>query len=64
MTTVATPPWDTVAGAALVRWAGGTVTDLDGGEWHHDTAGLVASNGQVHNELLAAVREIERRNGA
>jgi myo-inositol-1(or 4)-monophosphatase len=59
LTTVATPPWDTVAGAALVRWAGGTVTDLDGGEWGHRTPGLVASNGQAHEQLLDAVREIE-----
>jgi myo-inositol-1(or 4)-monophosphatase len=58
-TTVETPPWDTVAGVALVRWAGGTVTDLDGGDWHHDTPGLVASNGQIHEDLLAAVRDIE-----
>ena len=60
LTTVGTPAWDTVAGAALVEWAGGTVTDLDGGEWHHDTPGLVASNGRAHGELLAAVDEIAR----
>jgi myo-inositol-1(or 4)-monophosphatase len=60
LTTVDAPPWDTVAGAALVRWAGGTVTDPDGGEFHHDTPGLVASNGHAHEELLAAVREIRQ----
>jgi myo-inositol-1(or 4)-monophosphatase len=59
-TTVDAPAWDTVAGAALVRWAGGTVTDLDGGAWHHDTPGLVASNGRAHDELLAAAREATR----
>ena len=59
-TTVDAPAWDTVAGAALVRWAGGTVTDLDGGAWHHDTPGIVASNGQAHDELLAAAREATR----
>ena len=59
LTTVGAPAWDTVAGAALVRWAGGTVTDPDGGEWHHDTPGLVASNGRAHEELLAALREID-----
>ena len=60
LTTVGAPAWDTVAGAALVRWAGGTVTDLDGGAWHYDTPGLVASNGQAHGQLLAAVRDVER----
>jgi len=59
LTNVTAPPWDTVAGAAMVRWAGGTVTDLDGEDWHHDSRGLVASNGQAHDELLAAAREIE-----
>ena len=59
-TTVDAPSWDTVAGAALVRWAGGTVTDLDGGAWHHDTPGIVASNGRAHDELLAAAREATR----
>jgi myo-inositol-1(or 4)-monophosphatase len=59
-TTVDAPAWDTVAGAALVRWAGGTVTDLDGDAWHHDTPGIVASNGRAHDELLAAAREATR----
>jgi myo-inositol-1(or 4)-monophosphatase len=52
-------PWDTVAGVGLVREAGGVVTDLEGDRWRHDSAGLVASNGGVHDELLAAAREIE-----
>jgi myo-inositol-1(or 4)-monophosphatase len=54
-----TNAWDTVAGAAMVEWAGGTVTDLDGNRWHHDERGLVASNGQAHEEVLAAAREAE-----
>lgn len=52
-------PWDTVAGVAMVRAAGGTVTDLSGDRWRHDSVGLVASNGRVHDELLAAAREID-----
>jgi myo-inositol-1(or 4)-monophosphatase len=60
LTTVGTPAWDTVAGAALVEWAGGTVTDLDGGAWHHDTPGFVASNGRAHDQLLAAIDDVDR----
>ncbi|WP_254862867.1 inositol monophosphatase family protein [Halovivax gelatinilyticus] len=56
---VSAPPWDTVAGAALVSAAGGTVTDLDGEPWDHTSAGLVASNGSIHEEALAAARAIE-----
>ncbi|WP_049921110.1 inositol monophosphatase family protein [Halopiger djelfimassiliensis] len=52
-------PWDTVAGVALVREAGGVVTDLEGNRWRHDSQGLVASNGAIHEELLAAAREID-----
>ena len=54
-------PWDTVAGAHLVREAGGTVTDLDGTRWRHDSTGLVASNGKIHEEALAAACEIGDR---
>lgn len=49
-----TNPWDTLAGVHMVRQAGGTVTDLDGERWSHDSAGLVASNGQAHGEFVAA----------
>jgi myo-inositol-1(or 4)-monophosphatase len=58
ITNVETNPWDTVAGVAMVRWAGGTVTDLDGNQWEPDSTGLVASNGQAHVEMLAAARDI------
>jgi len=52
-----THPWDTLAGAHMVRQAGGTVTDLDGERWTHDSVGLVASNGEAHEELVAAANE-------
>ncbi|NUB92362.1 inositol monophosphatase [Haloterrigena sp. SYSU A558-1] len=52
-------PWDTVAGVALIRAAGGTVTDLEGNRWRHDSEGLVASNGALHDELRAAARTID-----
>lgn len=58
ITNVATNPWDTVAGVHLVRRAGGRVTDLAGDPWRHDATGLVASNGAVHDAVLAAATEI------
>jgi myo-inositol-1(or 4)-monophosphatase len=45
-------PWDTVAGAYLVERAGGTVTDIHGEPWTHDSPGIIASNGHVHEELV------------
>ncbi|WP_138007206.1 inositol monophosphatase family protein [Halalkalirubrum salinum] len=52
-------PWDTVAGVYLIRQAGGRVTDLNGDRWRHDSIGLVASNGEVHDDVLAAARAID-----
>jgi myo-inositol-1(or 4)-monophosphatase len=59
LTNVVANPWDTVAGVHMVRLAGGTVTDLAGDPWRHDSRGLVASNGAVHDELLDAAAELE-----
>ncbi|MFP8952508.1 inositol monophosphatase family protein [Natrialbaceae archaeon A-arb3/5] len=59
VTNVRINPWDSVAGVSLIREAGGVVTDLDGERWRHDSVGLVASNGEIHDELLAAAREID-----
>jgi myo-inositol-1(or 4)-monophosphatase len=53
-------PWDTVAGVALVEAAGGVVTDVEGEPWEPGTRGLVASNGEIHDVVLAAAREAER----
>lgn len=44
-------PWDVAAGAALIRAAGGRVTDQRGGEDWLFGRHLVASNGLVHEEL-------------
>lgn len=49
-----TKPWDTLAGVHMVRRAGGTVTDMHGDPWTHDSDGLIASNGEAHDELVAA----------
>jgi myo-inositol-1(or 4)-monophosphatase len=58
-TNVRANPWDSVAGVKLVRAAGGRVTDLNGERWQHDSRGLVASNGAVHDAVLAAAQEID-----
>ena len=55
--TVASDPWDTIAGVAMIREAGGTVTDVAGDRWRHDSDGLVASNGRIHDAVLEAAQE-------
>ncbi|GAB4212270.1 MAG: inositol monophosphatase family protein [Roseiflexaceae bacterium] len=49
-------PWDAAAGALLVREAGGTVSDWRGGHWTSASPDLIASNGHLHAELVAALR--------
>jgi len=54
----ATYAWDIAAGMLLVEEAGGRVTDLDGGSPNlgRGVADVVASNGAIHDDLLAVVR--------
>jgi myo-inositol-1(or 4)-monophosphatase len=48
-------PWDWATGALLVAEAGGRVTDRTGAAFSHHGKVLVASNGLIHDELLAAL---------
>ncbi|MDA1195286.1 MAG: inositol monophosphatase family protein [Planctomycetota bacterium] len=48
-------PWDMAAGVALVRGAGGTVTDLDGGDDWLFGPSIVAANALLHADLRAAL---------
>ncbi|WP_336326514.1 inositol monophosphatase family protein [Halovenus sp. HT40] len=51
-------PWDSLAGVQLIRQAGGVVTDLDGERWTVNSDSMVASNGQIHEQLLEAAQEL------
>jgi myo-inositol-1(or 4)-monophosphatase len=51
-------PWDVAAGALLVAEAGGRVTGLTGGRFAAAEGAAVATNGAIHEELLAALREV------
>jgi len=48
-------PWDTAAGWLLVEEAGGTVSGLDG-DYGLGGHMIVATNGSIHDELLALLR--------
>mgnify|MGYP001253801610 CR=1 FL=1 len=48
--------WDVAAGVLLVTEAGGTVTDMTGGPLDLYRPRLLASNGRVHEQLLAVLR--------
>lgn len=49
-------PWDIAAGILLVREAGGRVTDVGGRDIQPAHTSVVASNGVMHEWLLAQVR--------
>ena len=48
-------PWDVAGGAAIVRAAGGRITDLAGGEDWLFGRHLAATGGGIHDELLTLV---------
>ena len=50
-------PWDVSAGALIVAEAGGRITGMDGAPFDSGAAHLVASNGHVHDDMLAVIRE-------
>ncbi len=52
-------PWDFVAGAMIIREAGGKVTDFEGNEpsWTKDRLNIVASNGLIHEKILEALKK-------
>lgn len=56
--------WDIVAGEILVTEAGGTVSKANGSRFSYghagalQTGGILASNGLVHGEALAAMRDL------
>jgi myo-inositol-1(or 4)-monophosphatase len=53
-------PWDYAPTALLVSEAGGRVTDLSGERWTLSADSLVATNGHLHEEVLALI-EAERQ---
>jgi myo-inositol-1(or 4)-monophosphatase len=57
--------WDIAAGALILEEAGGRLTDLDGAPFVLRTGRLLASNGHLHDDMLATIadhRTDRRRN--
>jgi myo-inositol-1(or 4)-monophosphatase len=52
--------WDMAAGALIVREAGGRVTDYAGGTLDLFGRRIVASNGRVHEAMVAIVKATAR----
>jgi myo-inositol-1(or 4)-monophosphatase len=52
--------WDYAAGVALVRAAGGVVTNLAGDEWTPDSQSALAAAPGVHAQILEILRKVGR----
>ena len=50
-------PWDTAAGCLLVQEAGGLITDLSGLPFHLQSPHVIASNGRLHQDMIAVFRQ-------
>jgi fructose-1,6-bisphosphatase/inositol monophosphatase family enzyme len=48
--------WDSAAGYLIVQEAGGVVTDLKGDKFNPYQPGIIASNGKIHDQLLALMK--------
>jgi myo-inositol-1(or 4)-monophosphatase len=57
-------PWDVAAGIVLVEEAGGRVSSFDGGPVSLANGQAVASNGTIHDAILAELAALEQRRGA
>jgi myo-inositol-1(or 4)-monophosphatase len=51
-------PWDIAAGMAIVRASGGVVTDLQGARASHLESRIVATNGKIHEGLVAELANV------
>lgn len=54
-------PWDVAAGVLIVAEAGGIVTNWTGGPVDLHEGAVVASNGAIHEELVAELGSVHRR---
>ncbi|MGH7273312.1 MAG: inositol monophosphatase family protein [Nitrospiria bacterium] len=57
-------PWDMAAGSLMVTEAGGRVTNFRGGRFSIHSREILATNGLVHNEMVAVLKLAKgRKNG-
>ena len=50
-------PWDTAAGLLIITEAGGKITTFDGGAYDLNAPNILASNGELHRELVERLYE-------
>jgi myo-inositol-1(or 4)-monophosphatase len=56
-----TGPWDVAAGGLFVEEAGGRLTGIDGAPLDIDHPTVLATNGLIHDEMLAVLQKVRPR---
>ena len=52
--------WDYMAGALIVKEAGGCVTNYDGDSYFMEGDSVIATNGIVHQDLLQPIKKFNQ----
>jgi myo-inositol-1(or 4)-monophosphatase len=52
-------PWDTAAGTVILEEAGGRITDFSAGPFSVYGKQIVASNGRIHDDMVAVLRQLK-----
>ncbi len=55
-------PWDVAAGSLMVTEAGGKVTDFEGGPFRIYSKEILATNGQIHQQMLDVIQNVQATN--
>ena len=53
-------PWDIAAGSIILTQAGGKITDFSGGDSFYSGHEVLATNGQIHEQMLKIIAEIQK----
>lgn len=53
-------PWDMAAGFILVKEAGGKITQYDGSDFQIDSPTILATNGIIHEQILAKINYLKK----
>jgi myo-inositol-1(or 4)-monophosphatase len=56
-------PWDVAAGALIVEESGGRVTNLVGGRYSSREGSVIATNGHIHDAMVATIRSASSGDG-
>lgn len=56
-------PWDVAAGAVILVEAGGRISNMDGSDFDISKGSLLATNGLIHDEMLAVIADVYSRPG-